>query len=251
MSSAQPPFAVEPVAYPKFPEVTVYGHSPLFYWWPIWATGYIMALITYFDGVRVQFADATVIIDPSKALGVVFTVIFLLVILMTNAAVRGTASLTVIVSILALTFFFAFMGWWDSIFRAISGLAMFMNLGFYVFFSTALFVIWALSVFIFDRFEHWTFRPGQAVHHMFMGGGEQTYDTQGMSVFKLRSDLFRHWVLGMGSGDLHIATTGAKPQEFVVPNVLFIGTKLRHIEELVSMKPNEFVEDIRQIRRPA
>lgn len=251
MSSAQPPLAVQPVAFPKFQEVNVYSHSSLFYWWPVWAAGFIMALITYFQGTRVQFADAAVIIDPSRTLGVIYTVIFLLVILMTNVAVRGIASLTVIVSILALTFFFAFMGWWDAIFRAIDSLAMFMNLGFYVFFSTGLFVIWALAVFVFDRFEYWTFRPGQAIHHMFMGGGQRTYDTQGMSVFKLRSDLFRHWVLGMGSGDLHIATTGAKPEEFIVPNVLFIGHKLREIEELVAMKPSEFVEDVTQVRRPA
>ena len=26
-------------------QVIVYGHSALFYWWPLWVAGYIMALV--------------------------------------------------------------------------------------------------------------------------------------------------------------------------------------------------------------
>ena len=33
-------------------EVRIYAHSALFYWWPVWICGYIMALWTYFDGHR-------------------------------------------------------------------------------------------------------------------------------------------------------------------------------------------------------
>ena len=33
-------------------EVTLISHSPLFYWWPIWLLGYIMAFITYQEGNR-------------------------------------------------------------------------------------------------------------------------------------------------------------------------------------------------------
>jgi hypothetical protein len=47
MSSAHPPLAVEPVEVPRVREVRVYSHSPLFYWWPVWAVGYILALVTY------------------------------------------------------------------------------------------------------------------------------------------------------------------------------------------------------------
>jgi len=119
-----------------------------------------------------------------------------------------------------------------------------MNLGFYVFFSTAVFVVWFLAVFVFDRLTYCTFRPGQMQRRTVFGGGVQTYDTQGMSVQKKRDDLFRHWVLGMGSGDLQIATTGAHAQEFVLHNVLFIGRKIQTIEELVAMKPDETTEQV-------
>ena len=28
-------------------QVIVYGHSALFYWWPLWVAGYVMALMTW------------------------------------------------------------------------------------------------------------------------------------------------------------------------------------------------------------
>ena len=33
-------------------EVKLISHSPLFYWWPIWVLGYVMALITLFENHR-------------------------------------------------------------------------------------------------------------------------------------------------------------------------------------------------------
>src|SRR5205823_7121537 len=31
-------------------EIRIYGHNNLFYWWPVWAVGFLMALLTYLDG---------------------------------------------------------------------------------------------------------------------------------------------------------------------------------------------------------
>jgi hypothetical protein len=188
---------------------------------------------------------------PSYNLGVFFTFVFLLVILITHSTVRGIASLTVIIAGIAVTLFFAWMGWWDDILRAIDSLAMFMNLGFYLFFSTALFLVWGLAVFVFDRFSYYTFRPGQMVVGAVIGAGEQTFDTHGMSVEKKRDDLFRHWVLGLGSGDLYIATTGAKRADFIVPNVLFAGRKVDAIQRLSAMKPDQESNNIMTAGTPA
>jgi hypothetical protein len=220
-------------------EVTIYPHSMLLYWWPVWVTGYILALLTWLEGTKVQFGDAEVIMHPSKNLGVIYTMVFILVVVLTNSTVRGVASALVIAILLALTFLLAYLDLWEDILRAISYLAMYMNLGFYVFFSTAILIIWVLAVFVFDRMEYWTIRPGQVVHNMVFGGGARTFDTINMSVYKLRSDLFRHWILGLGSGDIHLTTAGANGREFVLPNVMFVGPKLSAIEQLVAMKPNE------------
>jgi hypothetical protein len=100
--------------------------------------------------------------------------------------------------------------------------------------------MWLLGVFVFDRLDYWIIRPGQVVHEMVFGGGSRTYDTRGMSVYKLRNDLFRHWILGLGSGDIHLASTGAAATEFVLENVMFAGRRIDAIQQLVAMKPDEF-----------
>src|SRR5436309_74864 len=60
--------APNPPPVPADREVRVYSHSPMLYWWPVWATGFVMAFITYLDGhylaivpsATVAYRDATV-----------------------------------------------------------------------------------------------------------------------------------------------------------------------------------------------
>src|SRR5262245_23612826 len=33
-------------------EVRLYSHSAILYWWPVWAVGFLMALLTYLEGSR-------------------------------------------------------------------------------------------------------------------------------------------------------------------------------------------------------
>src|SRR4051794_29857651 len=86
--------------------VYVYSHSYLYYWWPVWAVGFVMALLTYIQGERVHFTvgdvERSVLIHPSHNMGVIFTFTFLLVILMTHITVRGIASVAVIIGMIAL-----------------------------------------------------------------------------------------------------------------------------------------------------
>jgi len=239
-------------------EVRVYSHSMIFYWWPVWAVGYLLALVTQVWGQPVTFAytvldpitgqemaqQATVRIHPSGSLGVIFAFTLLGVLVMTHFAVRGVASLTVIIGAIAVTLFIAYMGWWNYILETIAGLRLFMNLSFYLFMSTGVFLVWAWSTFVMVRFDYYVFRPGQLVHVQVFGGGEESYDTRGMSVVKMRDDIFRHWVLGLGSGDMHVATTGARAADFVVHNVLFVGHKLQQIQALVAMKPDDTTDKV-------
>jgi hypothetical protein len=243
-TAAQPSAAATAARAARIQEVTIYSHSSIVYWWPVWVVGYLFAFLTWWQGKPVDFGNTEVIIHPSKNLGVIYTFVFLLVILLTHITVRGAASVTVIVGLLAITLFLAYMDWWEYILNALGKLAIYMNLGYYLFFSSAVFFVWVLAVFVADRLEYWVVRPGQLVHHTVFGGGEQSYDTRGMSVTKLRSDLFRHWILGLGAGDLHIAATGAKVIEFTIPNVMFVGVKERQIQELVAEKPTEQVGNI-------
>ena len=49
MASTSPPPPL-PRAKSEPNQVTIISHSNLFYWWPVWVVGFVMAIITYFDG---------------------------------------------------------------------------------------------------------------------------------------------------------------------------------------------------------
>ena len=65
---------------------------------------------------------------------------------------------------------------------------------------------------------------------------EAAFDTHGMVVAKRRSDLFRHWLLGLGSGDLIVKAAGAHPKQIEMSNVLFISSKLRLVQEMLQTR---------------
>jgi hypothetical protein len=221
-------------------ELIIVSHSNLFYWWPLWLTGYAMAIFTWLHAQPVQLGDTKVLIDTNKNLGVIFTLVFFLVILITTVSMRGLAS---VVAILACAFgvvLLAYLGWWGTVLDWMGEVRIFMNMGFYVFFSTVVFVVWAFSVFVYDRLSYWKIRPGQITRERVIGGSESSYDTRGMVFEKHREDLFRHWIVGMGSGDIQISTTGAKRETIYVPNVLRVDSKIDAIQRMISVQPDQF-----------
>jgi hypothetical protein len=259
-------------------EIRIYGHTSLFYWWPVWLLGYIMALVTYINDSRLaivpansqyreHFSDTgdnvillpqgqTVAhadkikergkfyerVHPDKNLGVIFTVVLCVVILITNVPLRGLSSAIAIGVILLIVVIFAWQDWWDKIFGWLGLLNIHMNMAFYVFFSTVLLVAWVLVVFVFDRMSYWRVTPDEITHEFVFGGGQKSFATEGMAFEKLRDDLFRHWVLGFGSGDMimhPLVTAGAGREELAIHNVLFVGAKLRQIQGMIAAKPDE------------
>src|SRR5262249_13734438 len=50
------PVSVVPDARPG--AVGVISHSPLLYWWPVWAVGFLMAAVSYWHGDQVAFVPA-------------------------------------------------------------------------------------------------------------------------------------------------------------------------------------------------
>jgi hypothetical protein len=96
-----------------------------------------------------------------------------------------------------------------------------------------LFVVWFVNFFVFDRQTYMIFTPGQVRVRLEIGGGETVYDTTGMVVQKERGDLFRHWILGFGSGDLLVRPVAAG-QVLEMPNVLRVGRIQKMIQEMVK-----------------
>jgi hypothetical protein len=298
MSAAQPPVPLPPRPAPRN-EVTIVGHSTLFYWWPVWAVGFLMAFLTWLDSTRMVtvpkdslIAEApkvtikerpksnnepTEVISKNRIIvllpednekhkdlrerlytnypelkegpvnpklwmsyrrgyGVIFAVTLLLVVIITNVPLRGMWSILVIVGTVTLVLIFNLAGIWGDIVRSVSLLDIRINLGGYFFISTVLLIAWAVTVFLFDKQIYLTFTPGQLKVCTEIGGGEKVYDAVGMSVEKQQGDMFRHRILGLGSGDLVVKTSGAQAHHFELYNVLWISRKVRLIEEMLQTK---------------
>ncbi|HET6576581.1 MAG TPA: hypothetical protein VFG68_23485 [Fimbriiglobus sp.] len=255
-------------------EIKLISHSNLFYWWPVWALAFFMALWTYIedhrlaiipDGGRVSFderlnqytmqfpekkttksletavrnADLKVPafkprISQDAWLGAVFTVGLLLTIAITNIPLRGLWSFITLIMIVVVALFISlFPGGWDAIFEKLAGLHIHINMAGYLFIGVCVFLLWALATFVFDRRSYVIFTPGQIKVCEHIGAAVKTYDTYGIHMEKQRDDLFRHYILGFGSGDLIIVTSGAEKHEIKLPNVLGIGWRLRSVEDML------------------
>ena len=221
-------------------ELRIYSHSNLYYWWPVWVVGYLLALLTYLQGKAVEIGGIPERFHPSGSVGVAFLVTLFLVILMTNVSARGAASAVAVLTIILVTVLLAWFGWWTVILDMVGRLRVHLNLGAYLTFSTLMFVVWAATVFIFDRASYWLIKPGQITQEFVFGAGSKSYDTTNMVLEKFQGDLFRNWIIGLGTGDLRIHTMGANRDTVEIPNVLFVTRKVALIQEMIAIKPDAF-----------
>jgi len=223
---------------PSIKELRIYSHSKLIFWWPVWVMGYILAAMTYWQGDDYEIANTVERYHPSSNLGVFYFLTLFMVILITNVSVRGLASGIVILGGAFIALLFAYFSLWDDILGWMGNLRIHMNMGAYFWFSTLLMLLWIGAVFIIDHMSYWEVKPGQITLVTVLGAGSRTYDTHGMVLEKHREDIFRHWVLGLGSGDLIIHTSGATKERIEVLNVAFVGTKIETMQRLISEDPH-------------
>ncbi len=218
----------------------IYSHSSLLFWWPVWLVGYVMSGLTYWHGKPQHLESAGNVLEwvhPGNNLGVIYFLTLFLIIMITNFSMRGLASGMVIMGGALLTVVLAYLGWWDEVFRWFGNLTIHLTMGAYFWFSTLMFITWVFTIFGIDRLSYWEVTPGQLTHKMLFGSGSNSYNAQGMGLEKHRDDIFRHWLLGIGSGDLNIRTSGATREQIDLLNVLFIGSKVDAIQRLIAEVP--------------
>jgi hypothetical protein len=196
-----------------------------------------MALLTWLHPVQVQLGGTQVLFSGRPSLGVIYALVVLLTILITNTYMRGLMSLVVVLCVGFLALLFAYLDWWPDILSWFGERTVYMDLGFYLFLSTGLLVIWSLVVLVFDHLSFWRIRPGQVTHEYVLGAVESSYDTDNMVFTKQQADLFRNWILGLGSGDLQMQTMGGRGVVAKVSNVLFINARMARIQSLIATKP--------------
>jgi hypothetical protein len=272
MSSASQPGA--PVGDERREQVVVISHSPLFYWWPVWVVGFLMAGVSYWRGQQVAFVPTGTVAERAARVegiegkrdilvapagqplpaasesdelkqprmrmtvsnnpGVIWVMTFCIVIVITHVQLRGMWSLIALIFLGGVIGLFAALGLWDPILRSARVIDIHINALGYLSISFFLFVIWLVMFLVVDRLKYMIFTRGGVRVRTVIGEGEKFFDTRGIVFKRHRDDLFRHWLLGFGTADLTVFTSGANSQQMEMPNVLGIGRKLAQIHTLLQ-----------------
>jgi hypothetical protein len=231
------------------PDLKIYSHSPLLYWWPVWAVGFLMALWTWLDNYHMALvpentvAQANQLIAPegeilqgpsvhmarSKWPGVIFTLTLLLVVLLSHVWLRGPWALFIAASLAAAVFLGNWLDWWHPLYRWFRLLHVHINLGGYLVISAVLFIAWALAIFVFDRRTYMIFSVGQIRIRDELGDQEKVFDTHSIAFEKRPYDWFR-WLVGCGAGDMILRAGGPNPQVIELSNVVRVGKWLHAME---------------------
>jgi hypothetical protein len=292
---SDPGASAPPEARQRVENITVYSHSNLMYWWPVWLVCFILSAVTYMGGNQMAVVpDGTVAVsgaevkhpshqfpgprdvlvapqgarfpltpqeksgepaaggDPtaagsrpparlsmtvsgSNSLGVIFAMTLIVVAIVSTLLLRGLVSVIVILLMVATVITLAFFNLWDDILGFFGGLDIRMNAAGYLFIGIPLFLVWAFVFFVQDRMHFVTFDEGQIRYVMEVGDSAVVAPSEGAMVEKKRSDVFRHWVLGLGTGDLLVRFPNGR--EIELPNIVNADRRMVLINDMLRHKP--------------
>jgi hypothetical protein len=259
---------------PRDPVIRVVSHTGLVYWWPVWLLGFILSGLVFLSGGRMAIVPAGTTVKAAddnvyeltvpgrsrrsleraaeatargatafpiracgnREFGVVYIAVLLLVIFGSNVPLRGLWSVVAILTIIVVTGALAYFDVWGWILENLWGLHIEITLAGYLLTSVVLLALWCFTVFGLDQLRYVHFTTGQFTVCEGIGDARAVYDMTRVTVRKRRSDLIRHWILGLGAGDLVISVPN-QSREIVMPDVLFVDRKIRQIAELMKVRP--------------
>lgn len=172
-------------------------------------------------------------------LGVIFVLTLLVVIFTTNVPLRGLWSFVVVLLVaLVIVIISLIHGAWDKIFNVLAGFLVYINLATYLLIGGAVFALWAIAFFIFDRRQFVIFSPGQIRVCEHIGDAVEAYSTVGVQLTKQRDDPFRHLLLGFGSSDLIIKFASGDRREVRISNILGLNFNMAQVEDMIRTVPS-------------
>jgi hypothetical protein len=173
----------------------------------------------------------------SPYLGTIFVLTLLVVFVSTNVPLRGLWEWVGVLVIALAISLLSLYHWWGTLLDWFYLLHVQINLAGYLFISTWLFAIWAVTVFYFDTRTYIIISSGQVRVRQAIGQGEKVYDATLLALHLQPNILIRHRVLGLfGAGDLVVRTGGPQSDVFEWPNVLFVRSRLKEIEHLLQSR---------------
>jgi hypothetical protein len=184
------------------------------------------------DGAPAEVPRLTM--TASNNPGIIWTLTLCALIVVTHIELRGVWSVIAMLGVGLLAVVLALFGLWDALLSAFRVIDIHISAAGYLAISLFLLVLWLITFLLYDRREYMIFTRGQLRVRLAIGTGEMVYDTRGMVLEKKRDALFRHWLLGFGSGDLVVNTSGTNTRQFQMPNVLRIDYKLSQIHTMLQ-----------------
>lgn len=206
----------------------VYTHSPILYWWPIWALGFLFFFF--------QWTDIAGTPTGERMLGLIFVFTLVFVIFSTTVRLRGANSVIFGLILLIGFILLTFANLSGPIARFLGQLDIRMSNTFYLFTGTSIFVMWALMIFGFDKVRYWEVVPGQLHERVFWGSGDRA-ESGASARCRYRSDDFlRHRILGLVvTGDIEV--TLGDGEVWHMHNVIFAKRRTRRMNELIVTRP--------------
>jgi hypothetical protein len=199
------------------------------------------------DNEKDVITQPTIYVSHYRSLGMIYLFVLLIVIFITNITLRGQWSLVVVITLTMIAIILWLAHGWEPIFQRLGNLSIYINLGGYMMIALVVFILWFINFFFFDRQIYCIFTPGQVRLCLEIGSGETIYDTFGMTVQKQRSDIFRHTILGFGSGDITLRFSKID-HPIELHNVLNVAHVLKRVEQMTKEKI--VVTEKRQPRPP-
>ena len=229
-------------------EVRVYPHSPILYWWVVWAYGFFCALLTYAQGETFTIGGGKpLLIHPSAWVGISYSMLLLFVALATTVKARGIGAIFLILLLVGAAAGTQFVMNIEGLFKTPPSILVHMNLAFYMMVSSALFVVWVVIIFGADRLSFWRFRGAQIERVQrfasILGRAPESYSVMHVRLTRTSDDILAHkilglGILGLGTSDIDgkIAIFGGGNEHFRIEHVWRASRTLRDIQAMMGPK---------------
>jgi hypothetical protein len=229
-------------------EVRVYPHSPILYWWVVWAYGFFCALLTYAQGETFTIGGGKpLLIYPGAWLGISYSMLLLFVALATTVKARGIGAIFLDPAFVGRAVGTQFIMSIEGLFRTPPAILVHMNLAFYMMVSSALFVVWVVIIFGADRLSFWRFRGAQIERVQrfasILGRAPESYSVMHVRLTRTSDDILAHKILGLGiiglgTSDIDgkIAIFGGGNEHFRIEHVWRASRTLRQIQAMMGPK---------------
>jgi hypothetical protein len=216
----------------------LYAHTTLLYWWPVWIAALGLGIWSLLNGVNANLDGREAQFLASSVPSFIFIILLIVTLYISSVRLKGIRSAILIACIAVLLIILGLVGVIDDIAIAVPNAATWISGGAYLWIGGAVFALWSFQTLLIDKLIYYRVTPGQITVVKVIGGAERTYDARGLAIDHAADDFLRHYIFGLGAGDVTLKTSGADPQVFIINNVVGVKGKIKRLQLLSNVEPD-------------